>query len=109
MIELASILEGLIQRTTEGKLKWTRSALENQFITSIDTISIVVLEEEDRWGSPRYRLNIFGEKEEMVDSLGFPDYSETQDLELKRLYILARRSTNNAEATLEKLAKALDI
>lgn len=109
MIELGSILEGLVQRTTERKLKWSRSALENQFITSIDTISIVILEEADRWGNPRYRLNIFGETEEIVDSLGFPDSSEEQDRELKRLHTLARRSTTDAESTLEKLAKALNI
>ena len=38
MIELAQILPGLVQRTTEVKLKWYRSVQKNQFVTSVDAI-----------------------------------------------------------------------
>ena len=42
MIELSPILEGLIQRTTEGKLKWSRTVPHDRFVTSVDAIAIVI-------------------------------------------------------------------
>ena len=33
MNELESILDGLIRRTSDGKLRWSRAAEANQFVT----------------------------------------------------------------------------
>ena len=35
MNELEKILEGLVRRTADGKLKWSPSATSNEFVTSI--------------------------------------------------------------------------
>ena len=108
MTDLGQILTGLVQRTTEGKLKWSRSAQENQFVTSVDTISIVIIERKTLLEAT-YRLDILDELGEVVDSLGSVDTSESQDRDMARLYVLARRSAHNIDSTLEKLAKALDL
>ena len=42
MIELGQILSGLLQRTTEGKLKWNDTVQGDRFVASVDAISIVV-------------------------------------------------------------------
>ena len=109
MIELGQILVGLVQRTTEGKLKWSRTVQNDRFVTSVDAISIVILETEDYNANINYRLDILDESGETVESLGYADTTREQDEQLARLYVLARRSAHNIDATLEKLAKALDL
>ncbi|MDE2844772.1 MAG: hypothetical protein OXN21_15545 [Chloroflexota bacterium] len=108
MTDIGQILSGLLLRTAEGKLKWSPSARENRFVTSLDAISVVI-EETQEYGRNTYRLDIFGESGDIVDSLSFRDISDEQDEELARLFMLARRSANNIDSTLEKLAKALDL
>ena len=109
MIELGQILTGLVERTDDGRLKWTRSVQNNQFVTSVDAISIVIVEYEGDWGKPRYRLDILDELGELADSFDFRDTTDVQDDQLARLYVLARRSAHNIEITLEKLARALEL
>ena len=105
MIELGQILAGLIQRTTEGKLKWTRTVQNERFVSSVDAISIVVV----AVAHPKYRLEILNESGETVESLEYQNTSEAEDRQLSRLYALARRSALNTDETLEKLAKALEL
>jgi hypothetical protein len=107
MIELSQILSGLVQRTAEGKLKWTRSVQNGRFVASVDAISVTVSEDADF--SFRYRLNILDESGETVESLRYEDTTSEQDEQLARLYVLARRSALNINATLEKLAKGLEL
>ena len=106
MIELGQILSGLVQRTAEGKLRWTRSAQDNRFITSVDAISVTITQE---YSASRYRLDILDESGEIVESLGYLDTSNEQDEELARLYVLARRSAYDINSILEKLAKGLEL
>ena len=108
MIELGQILDGLVQRTTEGKLKWSRSVHDGRFVTSVDTISVVI-EEYVSGGNTRHRLDIVDESGDTVESLDFRDTTGQQDEELARLYVLARRSAHNIDATLEKLARGLEL
>ena len=108
MIELEQVLTGLVQRTEEGKLNWNRSAQNGQFVTSVDAISIEIVEIHD-WGKTWYRLDIFDESGEIVDSLGHREMTAEQDQLLVRLYALARRSANDVDATLEKLVRALEL
>ena len=107
MIDLGQILIGIVRRTTEGKLKWSLSVENDQFVTSVDAISIVIT----ATGPSRsmYRLDILDESGETVDSLNYQDTTGLQDQELARLYVLARRSALDVESTLEKLAKALEL
>ena len=72
MIDLGQILTGIVRRTAEGKLKWSPSADSDQFVTSVDAISIVIAEIGPS-RRPRYRLEIFDESGETVDSLDVPE------------------------------------
>ena len=113
MIELGQILTGLVQRTTEGKLKWSRTVESDRFVTSVDAISIVIVEITALMDIDvvftSYRLTILDESGEVVESLDHNDTTPEQDEQLARLYVLARRSAHNIDATLEKLAKALEL
>ena len=105
MIEVGRILSGLIQRTTEGKLKWNRVVLNDRFAASVDAISIVIWEVAD----PSYTLEILNESGETVETLNYRNLTEAQDQQLARLYLLARRSALDTDSTLEKLAKGLEL
>ena len=107
MIGLDQILTRVVERTTEGKLKWSRTVENDRFVTSVDTISIVIV--EDRYGRTTYRLDILDESGETVDSLGWQVTTSEQERELARLYAMARRSALDVDSTLEKLAKALEL
>ena len=109
MIELGQILTGLIQRTDEGNLKWTRSVQDDRFVTSVDAISLVIGEYDGNWGNPRYRIDIYDDLGDVAGSFDIRDTTEEQQEQLSRLYELARRSANKIDSTLEKLAKALEI
>ena len=107
MTNLSQILTGVVQRTEEGKLKWSLGAENDEFVASVDAISIVI----NATGRARnvHRLDILDESGETVDSLDYNTTTTEQNRELARLYILARRSALDVEATLEKLAKALEL
>lgn len=111
MSELDNILARLIQRTTERKLKWSRAANPNQFVTSVDAISVVIHEMPgfDYGVSSSYRLEILNEDGETVEILGDMEATVEQCQQLERLHTTARRSTLRYEETLEKLARALDV
>ena len=111
MIGLDKILEGLIQRTADGKLQWRRSVRDDQFVASVDTISVVVQE----WTSlslgsrPNYRLEILDENGQTVEVLHHPNSTEEQDGQMERLFVLARRSALNIDSVLQKLAESLEL
>lgn len=111
MIELGEILEGMVQRTSEGKLKWSRSVGSDRFVTSIDAISGAIIDSgySSINGENYYRLDILEESGDIIDSLGYQDTSREQDEQLARLYVLARRSAHNIDSVLEKLARGLDL
>ena len=104
MTDLDQILTGLIQRTKEGKLKWSSTAQRHQFTTSIGAISVMIFETESEHG-----LDILDESDELVESLRYEDTTTEQDEQLERLYILARRSALNIDSVLEKLAQGLEL
>ena len=90
-------------------MKWTRTIQVDTFVASVDAISLVIIELQKIGGPSHYRLDLQNESGEVADSL---DYEESSDAEIRlltRLFALARRSANDVEATLEKLAKALDL
>ena len=108
MIELDQILEGLVQRTTEGKLKWRRGVREGQYVTSVDAISIVVM--NDEFLEPLgYRLEILEESGKTVESLRNRHSTAEQGQQLERLHLEAHRSARESDPVLEKLARALEL
>jgi len=104
MTDLGQILTGLVQRTTEGKLKWSRSAQSDRYVTSVDAISVLIVEYIDIGIGVAHRLDILDESGETVESLGAPDTTPEENQKLDRLFVLARRSAHNIDSTLEKLA-----
>ena len=120
MNELEKILEGLVRRTNDGKLQWKRTVADNEFVTSVDAIGIVVRElGRNSLGFPlRRQLEIADENGATVEVIetgggmvGVPNdrrESDERARQLKQLYEMARRSALNTQATLEKLAKFLD-
>ena len=108
MIELGQILEGLVYRTTEGKLNWSRTVENGRFIASVDAVSVVIME-VGYFSGLSYVLDILDESGETVESLRHQDTTSEQDEQLARLYVLARRSALNIDSTLEKLAKGLEL
>ena len=115
MNELDKILKGLTGRTTDGKLKWSPSATGDEFTVAINAISVVIRELRPRpnplLATGQYRLTILDESGKAVEVLeaDLENADETQQAkQLKDLYTLARRSALNTQATLTKLAKALE-
>lgn len=111
MNQLETILDGLIRRTSEGKLNWSRTAINNQFATSVDTISVMIGEASRSQGGDhgRPRLEIFDERGDLAEVVQVDVHSSAeQNDKLDRLHQLARRSALNIQETLEKLAKALE-
>ena len=104
MNELDRILAGLVDRTAEGRLKWTTTVRDDRFTTSIDAISVVIGQR-----SQGHQLEISNEAGQTIESLSYDDSTEEQDELLERLYVLARRSALDIQSTLDKLAKALDL
>ena len=110
MIDLDQILERLIQRTGDGKLKWSPTVGRDQFVTSVDTISVVVCEIVTRGNFPitSYRLDIFNEAGDTIEVLRSTNEGSKRTQRLEHLHTLARRSALDTQSTLEKLAKALE-
>lgn len=111
MIELDQILDGLIQRTTDGKLNWRSSIHDDQFVASVDAISVVVRESPGRGidADPNYRFEILDENGRTVEVLYSSTVTAQQDRQLEQLFTLARRSALNTDAVLQKLAAALEL
>ena len=111
MNELDRILDGLIRRTSDAKLRWSRTAISNEFATSIDTISLTIglsaISQDGLTGTPR--LEIYNERGDLAEVILVDEHSDVdQDGKLRRLHELARGSALNTQETLEKLAKALE-
>ena len=104
MIGLGHILNGLVVRTAEGKLQWSRTVEEGSFAASLDAISVVIAVDD-----AGYSLEILDESGSTVDSLEVPDTTKAEDDQLERLYVLARRSAHDVDSVLEKLARSLDL
>ena len=113
MDRISEVLDGLIKRTEEGKLTWRTTIGGYSFMTSVDTIVVIIREDFD----DRYWLSILNHNGETARSLQTPVSFEDTQMEsqatpeqaqqLSRLFTLARGSALNADLTLEKLAKSL--
>ena len=123
MSELDKILDGLIRQTTDGKLKWSRSVERDEFLTAVDEVSVLVRGWRSRAIQPTivpdlYGLRILDDEGSTVVDLVTGDGSasvssdrratDEQARQLGRLFNLARHSALNTQATLEKLALALE-
>ena len=115
MNELDKILDGLIRRTSDRQLNWSRTAEANQFVTSVDTISVIVRRRSVSLpmigeSVPEFRLEILDDQGTLIETFVSRDAGTTPQRQqnLARLHELARHSALNIQETLEKLAKALE-
>ena len=115
MNELDRILDGLIQRTSDGKLNWSRTAEANQFVTSVDTISVIVRRRSVSLPSlgtsvPEFQLEILDDQGTSIETFvsGGASTTPQRQQNLARLHDLARHSALSIQETLEKLVKALE-
>ena len=118
MNDLDRILDGLIQRTAEGKLKWSPSIRLDSFITSVGAISVVL--RQLHWStSESYRLEIQEPTEgvtiAVLESQNASDkappsrrITKEQAQQLQHLYDLVSGSVLDVDGTLTKLADALE-
>ena len=115
MNKLDDILDGLIRRTSDGKLKWNRTPEANQFVTAVDALAVIVR----RWDfshalhappEAAFELEIIDEKGSSIETLRTRSKQATtgQEQKLSDLHDLARLSALNVQETLDKLAKALE-
>ena len=109
MIGLDQILDGLIRRTTEGKLQWHRSVLDDQFVASVGAISVVIREDIVPSLFPKYRFEVLDESGQTVEILGFDNATVQQENQLKELFVLARRSALDIDSVLQRLADGLGL
>ena len=120
MNEMGKILHGLAQRTDDGKLKWRRTVKDTEFVAAIDTIAITIRQlGKGAVGFPgRYQIEIYNEEGSTAEIVETPDEfglllgdttaTADQSRQLEHLYVLARRSALNTQATLDRLVKALE-
>ena len=122
MDNLERVLQGLLRRTQEGKLKWRTTVDENRFLASVDTIGVAIqsVHPRSRETSERFKFEVLNENGITVETLGtqeppkndvlglLPIGMERQNENLSRLFTLARRSALDSESTLAKLADRLE-
>ena len=120
MDRMTTILEGLINRTEAGKMKWRTTINEDVFASAVDTTGVVIklLSASSGFTPERHRLEILNDNGvtavvlETKDEIGMvpPEYQATYDqsLDLRRLFVLARQSALDTDSTLEKLARDLE-
>ena len=120
MSRMDDILTSLVTRTDEGKLKWKPSVDSETFLTSVDTIGIVVMQIGRNFPlkDERHRLEILNDEGMTVEVLETGDdfglvpteslATGEQARNLDRLFTLARCSALESDATLEKLARNLE-
>ena len=73
---IKTILEGLIQRTTDDRLQWSATVKDDRFIASIQAISVAI--EEQYPGA--YRLEILDEGGRLVEILDRDNATQAQEL-----------------------------
>ena len=113
MNKISEILDGLINRTEEGKLTWQTTVNRDTFITAVGTIGIRVKLLDDFLEIHRIEIqNDEGLTVQVLQTSGLikgskNDATPEQAQQLSQLFALARSSALNTDLTLEQLAKSL--
>lgn len=115
MDRTTQILEKLIERTQEGKVSWHTTVDPDGFLTTLDTISVIVSSNQP---FVEYRVEIQNQDGVTVMVKETPDslpamlirHEDERHLDqlLGRLFGLARRSALKVDSTLEELVSHLD-
>ena len=111
-------LDALLDRTREGRLAWTPTATQDEFVASVGDVSIAIREiSQGSIFAPRHRMEIINSDGWAIDSLDSagilasgisgPVANAEQAVKLRSLYQGARRSKFDVQSTLDKLVEDL--
>ena len=109
MIEgkLSSLVDVLLEKSREGKVSWKPTARSNEFLWGFSKYAVSIRQTSERFDSGHiYSLSIVNESGEEIETLihnaNSPDHKIVQEM-----FILARRSANNVEESLDNLLQEL--
>lgn len=119
MDRMTQILEKLISRTHEGKVNWRPTANPDGFLTTLDTIGVIVSSRSNLGFGSLYKVEIQNEEGVALEIMETPDdvigfvgqegvANQEQSRLIERLFQLARQSALKVDSTLEELANHLD-
>ena len=113
MNDLNSIVTRLVERTQEGKLKWSETVQPEEYATSVGVISIKISKSTSPFvaafaKSTPYTLEILDEAGRIVESLDGNDPTISDRSQFEQLHSAARRSARDIDEILEKLNDALE-
>ena len=118
MDRMTQILEKLIDRTQEGRLGWHTTADPDRFLTTLDTIGVIVNSRSQLGLETQYRVEIQNQDGVTIEVLETPDLNlfssqvgfadQHQAPLIERLFKLARQSALEVDLTLDELVNHLD-
>ena len=120
MSVITQVLTGLVNLTDEGKLKWRSTWDLNVFLATVDLIGVIIKPTGGSAsnGQREYALEILNNEgviaevlatdKDYASNIGARSITDEQRELIIRLFLLARRSALNTEATLSELANGLE-
>ncbi|SPF42294.1 conserved hypothetical protein [Candidatus Sulfopaludibacter sp. SbA4] len=112
---LTTLIERLLDLTTEGKIKWEETADENVFLASVSHNVVTIgrrrsPEDYDSWD---YEIQVSDRQGRLVDETSSSDTSVTAEggnpyVDLARLFEAARRKALDTDKVLAELISSLD-
>ena len=133
MDKMTEVLAKLISSTQDGKVHWVSTADPEVFITTVETIGVVVSHLDagllSMASDEQYRVQVLDPEGRAVESIetrifsGLPNLGglltpeqiaplrvadEDQKHAIRLLFLLARRSALDVDATLDELRNSLD-
>ena len=120
MDKMMLILHKLIDHTQEGRVTWHTTADTDGFLATVDTVGIVIssLGKQSMSGGERYKVQILNREGRIAEVIETRDEfglipserlaSDEQAQAMESLFVLARRSALDVDATLDELVHQLD-
>ena len=120
MDKMTLILHKLIDHTQEGRVAWHTTADPDGFLATVDTVGISIssLGKQSMVGEERYKVQILDREGRIAEVIETHDEygliprerlaSDEQAQAMESLFVLARRSALDVDATLDELVHQLD-
>ena len=117
MDRMTQVLEKLINRTQEGKIKWRTTVDPDAFLATLDTSGVIISSIGQPFVETRYRVEIqnqdgvtviFKEAPSLLAAIVSQEDDQKLAQLLGKLFMQARQSALKVDSTLEELANHLD-
>lgn len=117
---LTTLIERLLDLTTEGRIAWQETASEDDFVANLSQYVVTISRTDEATGTgeartPRYWIRVADREGTLVDSASDADFDDILTLigmspieGLKRLFDAARRKALNVDKALSELIASLD-